>query len=45
MKREQIEVLVQICGEKNMTLKQAIENIPDIIKEFPALAEVLGGVK
>ena len=45
MKKEQIEVLVQICGEENITLKQVIENIPEIIKKFPALAEVFGGVK
>lgn len=45
MRKEQIDILVKIYAQENISLKEAVENIPNIIKRFPALAEVFGGVK
>ena len=45
MRKEQLEILIQICGEKNLTLQQAIAGIPEMIKEFPALASVFENFK
>lgn len=45
MRKEQLDVLFQVCEKKNITLKKAMENIPELIKEFPALEIIFGGVK
>lgn len=45
MKKEQLEILVQICTEENISLKEAIGKIPQLIKEYPGLSNTFGGIK